>query len=141
MVSTKGRYALRLMIELCAYKPNESVALSKISSRQTISKKYTEAIMTLLSKKGLVKGTPGLGGGYTLTRKPADYKISDILRVTESSLAPVACLAEGAEPCPRRASCKTIGLWEGLRAVINNYLDNITLADLAQGTCPPKAPQ
>lgn len=131
IVSTKGRYALRLMIELCAQKQDECVALSKIANRQAVSKKYTEAIMTLLSKNGFVKGTPGLGGGYTLTRAPDEYKISDILRVTESSLAPVACLAEGADPCPRKRTCKTIGFWEGLRDVVNKYLDSVTLADLA----------
>lgn len=135
IVSTKGRYALRVMIDLAEQESaanNEAnrTPLKEIAERQNISQKYIEAIMTLLSKNGFVDAVHGKGGGYRLNKKPQEYKVGDILRLTEGTLAPVACLEKNAEDCPRKAECRTIPLWTKLDDLIESYLDSVTIADL-----------
>ncbi len=130
IVSTKGRYALRVMIDLAEQKTQDRVPLKEIAERQQISQKYIEAIMTLLSKNGFVDAVHGKGGGYRLNKKPEDYKVGDILRLTEGSLSPVACLEKGAEECPRKAECRTLPMWTKLDELVEGYLDSVTLAQL-----------
>ena len=135
IVSTKGRYALRVMIDLAeqesaANNAVDRTPLKEIAERQNISQKYIEAIMTLLSKNGFVDAVHGKGGGYRLNKKPQEYKVGDILRLTEGTLAPVACLEKNAEDCPRKAGCRTLPLWTKLDDLIESYLDSITIADL-----------
>ena len=129
IVSTRGRYALRVMIDLAEQAADGYVPLKDIVQRQKISQKYVEAIMTLLSKNGFVIGVHGKGGGYKLNRKPQEYKIGDILRLTEGTLAPVACLECNAEPCERASDCRTLPLWKELDKRVSGYLDSVTLAD------------
>ena len=130
LISTKGRYALRVMIDLAEHQSEDFIPLKVIAERQEISEKYLESIIKLLVKAKLLNGLRGKGGGYQLTRAPEQYTVGSILRLTEESLAPVACLEDGAASCPRMASCRTLPLWQGLNKVINDYLDNFTLADL-----------
>ena len=130
IVSTRGRYALRVLVDMAEHSEDSRIPLKEIAERQEISQKYIEAIMTLLSKNGFVDGVHGKGGGYRLNRQPSEYKIGDILRVTEGTLAPVQCLAEGAEKCPREADCRTLPMWTKLDQLIEGYLDSITIADL-----------
>ena len=132
IVSTKGRYALRVMIDLAEQekKVQERVPLKEIAERQGISQKYIEAIMTILSKNGFVDAVHGKGGGYKLNKAPQDYRIGDILRLTEGSLSPVACLEKGAPECPRKNGCRTLLLWTKLDELVEGYLDSVTLADL-----------
>lgn len=132
IVSTKGRYALRVMIDLAEQekKVQERVPLKEIAERQGISQKYIEAIMTILSKNGFVDAVHGKGGGYKLNKAPEDYRVGDILRLTEGSLSPVACLEEGAPECPRKAGCRTLPLWTKLDELVEGYLDSVSLADL-----------
>ena len=130
IVSTKGRYALRVMIDLAEQHTDERVPLKEIAERQGISQKYIEAIMTLLSKNHFVDAIHGKGGGYQLNKKPEEYKVGDILRLTEGSLSPVACLEKGAEVCPRKADCRTLPLWTKLDELVEGYLDSISIADL-----------
>lgn len=132
LVSTKGRYALRVMLELAQSDSTVYMPLPLIAEKQGISEKYLESIISVLSKAGLVDGLRGKGGGYRLRKAPAQYKIGDILRLMEGSLAPVACLESGAAPCERAAECRTLSLWSGLNDVINQYLDQFTLEDLLQ---------
>ncbi len=130
IVSTRGRYALRVMVDLAENGADERIPLKEIAERQNISQKYIEAIMTLLSKNLFVDAVHGKGGGYRLNRKPDEYKVGEILRLTEGTLAPVACLEKNAEPCPRKDDCRTIPMWTKLDSLIENYLDTVTLADL-----------
>ncbi len=130
MISTRGRYALRVMIDLAEHPSADYIPMKDVAARQEISLKYLEKIMPVLTKAGLVEGQHGKGGGYRLCREPEDYPIGEILRLTEGELAPVACLECGAKPCPRMGSCRTIGMWRRFYALINDYFDNITLADL-----------
>lgn len=130
MISSKGRYALRVMIDLAENSGGEYIPLKEISARQEISQKYTESIMALLSKNSLVDGQHGKGGGYRLSRPPESYKVGEILRVTEASLAPVSCLDCGAEKCSRADDCRTLPMWSRLDKMINDFFDGITLADL-----------
>lgn len=130
MISTRGRYALRVMIDLAENQADGYIPMKDVAVRQGISPKYLEQIMPILSRNRLVKAVHGKGGGYRLAAEPADIVIGDVLRLTEGSLAPVACLAEGAEKCERESSCQTIDFWRGLSKVINGYLDSKTLADL-----------
>jgi len=132
IVSTKGRYALRVMIDLAENAKDGRIPLKEIAIRQDISQKYIEAIMTLLSKHNLVDGVHGKGGGYKLNRKPEDYKVSDILKVTEGTLAPVACLECGADPCPKKDTCRTLSMWKNLDTLINDFFDGVTIADLCK---------
>lgn len=131
LISTKGRYALRVMLELADHERGEYVPLNTIAARQEISVKYLESILVVLSKAGAIDGLRGKGGGYRLNRAPRDYTIGEILRLVEGSLAPVACLDCKPNDCHRTVECRTLPLWEKLQALIENYLDSVTLADLA----------
>ena len=132
IVSTKGRYALRVLTDLAEHEKDadKRIPLKEIAERQNISQKYIEAIMTLLSKNGLVDAVHGKGGGYRLNKKPEDYRVGDILRLTEGSLSPVACLEAGAEECPRKAECRTLPMWTKLDELVEGYLDSVRLSDL-----------
>lgn len=133
-ISTRGRYALRFMIDLAQHDTTEYIALKDISERQEISIKYLEQITSLLSKFGLLKSVRGPQGGYKLAKPAAEYSIGEILRITEGDLAPISCLASTENTCPRKTSCQTIDLWEGLNKVINEYLDSKTLEDLVNSS-------
>ena len=126
-ISTKGRYALRLMLDLAEHREEGFVALKDIAKRQDISKKYLEQIVPLLNKSGVLRTTRGYQGGYMLAKAPDQYTVGDILRITEGSLAPVSCLEDEENLCPRAEDCITLGVWKGLNRVINEYLDSITL--------------
>ena len=128
--STKDRYALRLMAQLADCGPEETLSLKSVSESQQISQKYLEQIVTPLSRAGLVISSRGSQGGYRLTRSPQEITAGDILRAIEGDLVPIPCLSSQAEACPRRAQCHTIGFWEGLRQVIDKYVDGITLEQL-----------
>ena len=130
MISTKGRYALRLMIVLAMHEQDGFVSLKDISERQGISVKYLEQIMALLNKENLLSSQRGPQGGYRLAKKPEEYSVGEILRAVEGSLAPIACLEGEENPCPRQKECMTIGFWEGLNRVIDEYIDSVTLQDL-----------
>ena len=132
LISTKGRYALRVMIDLAEHQADGFIPLKVIADRQEISEKYLESIIKLLVKAKLLNGLRGKGGGYQLTKAPEQYTVGSILRMTEDSMAPVACLEPGADVCPRAAECRTLSLWKGLDKVINDYLNNFTLADLTR---------
>lgn len=130
LVSTKGRYALRVMIDLAEHQGAGYIPLKEIARRQGISEKYLESIIKLLVKAQLLSGLRGKGGGYKLTRPPEQYTVYGILLLTEDSMAPVACLEEWADPCARAAECRTLELWQGLDQVIREYLSGVTVADL-----------
>ena len=130
MVSTKGRYALRVMIDLAEHDDGLYIPLKEIAARQDISEKYLESILKVLVAHKLLAGLRGKGGGYKLTKSPDQYTVGAILRLTEDSLAPVSCLGPGAAVCARAAECRTLHMWQGLDKVINEYLDNVTIADL-----------
>ena len=128
-VSTRGRYALRILIELAEIGSDSYVPMKTIAESQGLSLKYLERIIPVLAQNGILEGVQGKGGGYRLCRKPEEYTVGEILRLTDD-LAPVSCLAENAEPCQRFEDCRTISMWSGFYDVINNYFDGITLADL-----------
>lgn len=130
MISTKGRYALRVMTDMAEHSSEGFLPLKEIAARQEISEKYLENILKTLVKNRLLLGLRGKGGGYRLTRAPEEYTVYEILKNTEDSLAPVACLDEGAPPCKRSSVCRTVELWRGLDRVIKDYLSSVTLADL-----------
>ncbi len=130
MISTRGRYALRMMLDLAEYQKTGYVALKDIAERQDISKKYLEQIIPLLNRAGLLQTTRGFQGGYRLVKTPEEYTVGEILRVTEGSMAPVACLEAGAGECLRSENCVTLPVWEGLQKVVNEYLDGISLQDV-----------
>lgn len=129
-ISTKGRYALRLMLYLAQHDSGEYIALKDISIKQDISMKYLEQIVMLLTKAGFLKSVRGPQGGYRLAKSAAAYTVGDILRLTEGSLAPVACLADDPNQCPRMEQCPTLPFWQGLYQVISVYVDRFTLQDL-----------
>ena len=129
-ISTKGRYALRMMIDLATHGGKEYVALKDIANRQNISKKYLEQIVPLLSKAELLRTNRGYQCGYALSKTPEKYTVGEILRVTEGSLSPVSCLQYDENNCPRKADCITLPVWEGLYKTIMDYLDGITLRDI-----------
>ena len=130
MISSRGRYALRVMIDLAEHTDEGCLPMKEVAQRQSISLKYLEKIMPLLVAAKLVTGTHGKGGGYRLTRSPRGYPIGEILRLTEGDLAPVACLECNAEKCVRTADCRTLPMWSELNRRINEYLDSVTIADL-----------
>ena len=130
LISTKGRYALRVMIDLAEHQTDGFIPLKIIAERQNISEKYLESIIKLLVKAKLLSGLRGKGGGYQLTKAPEQYTVGSILRATEDSMAPVSCLEPGSDACPRAAECRTLSLWRGLDKAINDYRDHYTLADL-----------
>lgn len=130
MISTKGRYALRVMIDLAEHSGDGFIPLKEIAERQNISVKYLESIIKVLTQQGLLQGLRGKGGGYKLTRPAEKYTVGDILRLTEGNLAPVACLSSGKVVCENAADCRTLDMWKGLYELINKYFDGITLLDL-----------
>lgn len=130
MISTKGRYALRVMIDLAEHCNGEYIPMKDVVKRQQVSQKYVERIMTMLSKANFVEAVHGKGGGYRLNRSPDEYIVGDILRLTEGSLAPVACLECDAEECERADQCRTLPMWKELNNRITDFFDGITIADL-----------
>lgn len=130
-ISTKGRYALRMMIEI-GQNPGRCTKISEISVRQEISDKYLEQIATLLNRAGLIKSVRGAQGGYLLTREPEEYSVGMILRVTEGSISPVSCLDDDAAPCGRADNCVTLEVWKKLQEAINGVVDHVTLAELIE---------
>ena len=130
LISTKGRYALRVMIDLAEHQTEAFISLKGIAQRQEISEKYLESIIRMLVKARVLESLRGKGGGYRLKKAPDQYTVGSILRLTEDSLAPVSCLEENAESCPRAGSCRTLPLWQGLDRVIHEYLQSVTIADL-----------
>lgn len=130
LVSTKGRYALRVMVELACHSREEYVPLRTIAQQQGISEKYLESILTVLSKADVIDGLRGKGGGYRLNREAKDYSVGEILRLAEGTLAPVSCLDCTPNKCERAASCRTLPMWEKLNTLICNYLYSVSLADL-----------
>lgn len=130
-ISSKGRYALRMMIDIAEHNDLGLVSLRDVAQRQEISTKYLEQIVTNLTRAKLLRSTRGAQGGYTLTKKPEEYSIGEILRAIEGDFAPVACLSDEVNQCERADICKTINFWSGLYDVINQYMDSVTLADLA----------
>ncbi len=129
-ISTKGRYALRMLVDLAEHRSEGYIALKDIAERQNISKKYLEQIMPMLNKSDLLKANRGYQGGYMLAKEPDQYTVGEILRMTEGSLAPVACTEQSPIDCARSADCPTLPVWQGLYRVINEYLDGITLQDI-----------
>ncbi len=132
MISTKGRYALRVMADLAQQQGDRYVPLKEAAARQCISEKYLESILKSLVREKMLTGIRGKGGGYRLTRPPEEYTVGSILRITEGDLAPVACLEQGAEPCSLQGECVTLPMWKQLDSLIRNYLDSVTLADLVR---------
>ena len=130
MISSKGRYALRVMLDMAQQKDDGFIRLSDVAQRQEISRKYLESIMTALSKSGLVESALGKSGGYRLARAPADYPVGEILRAAEGELAPVACLAREGHKCDRVGFCYTLPFWKGLEDQINAYVNSFSLQDL-----------
>ena len=133
MISTRGRYALRVMINLAEHNADSYIPMKEVAQRQEISLKYLERILPVLVKNGLVEGVQGKGGGYRLSRAPDVCTVGEILRLTEGDLAPVACLGCQAEPCEKRDSCKTLSMWSEFHRLTNDYFDSVTLADLVNG--------
>ena len=133
MVSSKGRYALTVLVDLAKYSGDGYVALSDIAEREHLSIKYLESIISTLNKGGMLKSLRGKNGGYRLARDPADYNISEILLLTEGTLAPVGCIMQEGVQCDKAATCSTLPLWVGLDKVIEDYLTKITLEDIIQG--------
>lgn len=129
-ISTKGRYALRMLVDLAEHQNCGFVALKDIAERQNISKKYLEQIIPIFNKSNILKTTRGSQGGYMLSRSPDKYTVGEILRLTEGSLAPVECLNQNPVGCERSGECATLPVWQGLNKVINEYLDSITLQDI-----------
>ena len=132
IVSTKGRYALRVMVGLALRSGDEYVPLKEIAEEEGISQKYLEAIMTTLSKAGMVDAVHGKGGGYRLNRTAEEYTIGSILKLTEGSLAPVSCTSQGAAACSRSTCCHALPMWEKLEKMIDEFFEGITLADLCK---------
>lgn len=132
MISTKGRYALRILVDLAENSSAGYVTLSAVAGRQEISEKYLESIGKDLVRAGFLLGLRGKGGGYRLSRPADQIRVLDVLRVMEGTLAPVACLAEGSAPCARAARCRTLPLWQGLDKVVTDYLQSYTVQDLTK---------
>lgn len=130
MISTRGRYALRVMIDLAEHQGEGYIPMKDVAKRQDVSLKYMEKILPVLAKNGIVEGIQGKGGGYRLSREPKDYTVGEILRLTEGSLAPVSCLECGAQPCRKAGDCRTLPMWTELDRRVNEYLDGVTLSQL-----------
>ena len=129
-ISTKGRYALRMLIDLAEHQNEGYIALEDIAQRQGISKKYLEQIVPMLNRSDILRTNRGFQGGYCLAKSPDQYTVGSILRLTEGGLAPVACLENQPNQCPRSEQCITLPIWQGLYQVITEYLDGITLQDI-----------
>lgn len=132
MISTRGRYALRVMIDLAERSDEGFIPMKDVAERQGISLKYIEKIMPVLTKNNLAEGLHGKGGGYRLARRPDECRVGDILRLTEGTLAPVGCLECTAAECTRSAECRTLPMWMCFDKLVNDYFDGITLADLCK---------
>ena len=130
MISTRGRYALRVMIDLAEHNNGKYIPMRDVEERQELSLKYLESIIHVLVKNKLIIGVHGKGGGYRLGRNPDEYTVGEILRLTDGNLAPVSCLECDAEPCKRVAECRTLEMWQGFFKLTNEYFDKITIADL-----------
>lgn len=133
-ISTKGRYAVRVMLDLALHDTGECIKVKEIAARQGISEKYLEQIIAVLNRAGYVKSVRGAQGGYRIARDPGEYTVGMILRLTEGSLAPVACLDEDREACERCDTCETLEIWKKLYEAINGVVDSVTVADLAQSS-------
>lgn len=133
MVSSKGRYALTVLVDIAKNEGDSYVSLADIAERENLSMKYLESIIALLNKGGLLVSARGKNGGYKLARKPEEYNISEILVLTEGTLAPVNCIMQDGVQCDKAATCSTLPLWAGLDKVIDNYLSGITLEDILSG--------
>ena len=133
LVSTRGRYAIRVMIDLAEHMNGKYIPMKEIADRQDVSLKYMTKIMQALTKSGMLDGQHGKGGGYKLNREPEEYRVGDILRLTEGTLAPVACIDETDCKCDRSFECRTRPMWNELDKLISEYLDGITIADLMEG--------
>ena len=136
MITTKGRYALRVMIDLAQHRGAGNIPLKDIADRHDISKKYLEIITKELVKGGMLKSTSGKGGGYSLCREPEDYDVYEILELMEGSLSPVACLAPGAEPCPRANTCPTLPMWKEYNAMVRDFFRGKKLSDFTETPDP-----
>ena len=132
MISTKGRYALRVMLDLAEHGNEGYIPLKDIAKRQNISEKYLESILKSLVKQKMLKGLRGKGGGYQLTRTPAEYSVGEILEVAEGSLAPVACLMKDADVCPRAGQCRTLPMWRKFDSMVHDFFYGITLEDILE---------
>ncbi|MBQ8526162.1 MAG: Rrf2 family transcriptional regulator [Clostridia bacterium] len=130
MISTRGRYALRVLMDLAENADKGYIPMKSVAERQELSLKYIERIMPILSKNKLVEGIHGKGGGYRLVKEPSEYRVGDILRLTEGNLAPVACLECDAKPCQKADKCRTLPMWREFHNMANNYFDGITIEDL-----------
>lgn len=130
MISTKGRYAIRILLDLAEHNNGGYIPMKEVSARQEISLKYIEKIMPSLKSAGLIDSVHGIGGGYRLTRAPEQYSLWEILKIAEGDLAPVACLQENAPACHRAAECRTLSVWEGYYEMTHSYFSGISLADL-----------
>ena len=130
LISTRGRYALRVLLDLAEHKGDGYIPMKVVAERQGLSLKYIQAIMPTLSKNNLIEGVHGKGGGYRLSKPLSEYKVGDILRLTEGNLAPVTCLECDAKPCVRADSCPTLPMWTEFHKMVNDYFDGITLENL-----------
>ena len=133
MISTRGRYALRILVDLAENRNDGYITLKEAAERQEISEKYLESIVKDLVKDGIIEGLRGKGGGYRLARTADEINVLEVLQSADGTLVPVACLEEGSEPCSRAAECRTLPLWEGLNKVVSEYLGGFTLQDLIKG--------
>ena len=136
LISSRGRYALRMLADMAEHQTDGYVPLKEIAARQDISEKYLESIVKVLVKDGILVGLRGKGGGYRLSAAPERFTVGRILRLTEESLSPVACLENGAAPCAKMADCRTLPMWQGLDKVIFEYLEKYTIADLVHTDQP-----
>ena len=130
MISTKGRYSIRILLDLAQHRSGKYIPMKDVATRQDISLKYIERLTPALRTAGLIESVHGIGGGYRLTREPEEYTLWEILVLSEGDLAPVSCLQAGAEPCARAAECRTLSVWEGYYKLTKDYFSGITLADL-----------
>lgn len=136
LISTRGRYALRMLADMAEHQSAGYVPLKEVAERQELSEKYLETIVKVLVKDGILVGLRGKGGGYRLSKNPDQFTVGRILRLTEESLSPVACLEAGAAPCTKMADCRTLPMWQGLDKVIFEYLEKYTIADLTLTSDP-----
>lgn len=130
MISSRGRYALRVMVDLAEHSNQKYIPMKEVAERQNISLKYLEKILPCLSKSNFVVGVHGKGGGYRLTKAPSEYKVGDILRLTDGQFVTVACLDCNSKKCDNEESCRTRPMWHKLQSIINDYLDSVTIEDL-----------
>lgn len=130
LISTKGRYALRVLADMAEHQTEGYMTLREVARRQDISEKYLEAIVKDLVRNNILSGVRGKGGGYRLCRTPEQINVGEVLRIMEGTLAPVACLEAGAAPCARASECRTLGFWRGLDEAIRSYTEQYTIADL-----------